>query len=214
MSSKVKICGLTRPEDIQAAIRHGADYLGFIVEAQSARRLSVRQAARLTRPIKGIAPIVAVTVNPNDALLSDIITHIGPDYIQLHGDETLERVADIALRFDTPLIKAISVSTPDDLTSISDYDVDIILLDAKAPKGAARGGHGVSFDWNILKTANLPDIWALAGGLTPENVEQAIHLTGAPILDVSSGVEIRKGVKDHDKMQALLQITTGEPTPV
>lgn len=210
MTPKIKICGLTRPEDVTAAIEHGADYLGFIVEAKSARRLSVNDAARIAGPAKGIIPTVAVTVNPNDDLVSRIITQMRPDFIQLHGDETSERVADIRTRFDVGIIKALPVSVPKDLEAIKDYDVDIILLDAKPPKGAARGGHGVAFDWRMLRTAELPETWALAGGINPGNADEACRMTQVPILDVSSGVESAKGVKDHSAIDRLIMSISSE----
>lgn len=201
---KIKICGLTRAEDVAVAIEAGADYLGFIVEAKSSRRLSVVEAARLACPAKDIIPTVAVVVNPGDDLLTRITQHMRPDYIQLHGDETPERVADIRARFDVGLIKALPVSEPADLAVMKDYTVDIILLDAKPPKGAARGGHGVAFDWGMLKDADLPEVWALAGGITPENAHEAINAINPPLLDVSSGVETSKGVKDHEKVRVLI----------
>lgn len=201
----VKICGLTRPQDVESAIEAGADYLGFIVEAKSARRVSVNEAARLACPAKGLIPTIAVVVNPDDDLLSRITKQMHPDFIQLHGDESPERVANIRARFDVGLIKALPVSEPDDLVAIKDYDADILLLDAKPPKGAARGGHGVAFDWSMLKNTDLPDLWALAGGITPENAREAFGITNAPILDVSSGVETSPGLKDPDKIQALIR---------
>lgn len=205
MRPKIKICGLTRPQDVAAAIEHGADYMGFIVEAKSARRLSVTDAAQVARPARGLVPTVAVTVNADNALIESICSVMKPDYIQLHGDETPERAADIRARYDARIIKALPVSKPHDLVAISKYDVDIILLDAKPPKGAARGGHGVAFDWSMLKNADLPDMWMLAGGINLGTAQRAIAMTQAPILDISSGVESAPGVKDHTKLKALFE---------
>ncbi|MDB2439556.1 phosphoribosylanthranilate isomerase [Hellea sp.] len=205
MRPRVKICGLMRPEDIEAAIRYGADYLGFIVEAKSKRKLSVAEATTLSLPAKLAAKTVAVTVNPDDDLLEAIAAQMQPDYIQLHGDESVERVAEISRRYKIKIIKAAAVSTLADMKAAEHYAgvADIMLYDAKPPKGeTVRGGHGLSFDWNILKNSPLPKIWALAGGLTPENVAEAIARTFAPILDVSSGVEDSPGLKSHDKIRA------------
>ena len=204
MNPHVKICGLTRPEDVEAAIRYGASFLGFIVEAKSARKLSVAQAAKLSRPAKDAAKTVAVTVNADDATLDAIAAQMQPDYIQFHGDETVDRVAEIARRFKVKTIKAIPVSSPADMIKAESYAgvADFILYDAKPPEGETiRGGHGLSFDWSILTASPLPKIWALAGGLTPESAHEAITRTRAPILDVSSGVEASPGVKDALKVK-------------
>ena len=205
--TRVKICGLTRPEDVQAAIRYGADYLGFIVEAKSKRKLSVSEAARLAGPAAGIIPRVAVTVNADDTLLTQIMSEMAPDYIQCHGDESVDRVAEIPRRYKVKVIKAVTVSTPADMKTAEQYSgaCDFVLYDAKPPKGAdVRGGHGLAFDWSILTQAPLPKLWALAGGLTPETARQAISQTKAPILDVSSGVEASAGLKDALKIQAFM----------
>lgn len=200
----IKICGLTRQEDIECAERCGADFLGFIIEAKSSRRLTVEQAAALVKSTQPAARIVAVTVNPDDDLLSRITLTLKPDYIQLHGDETPERVAEIKARYKSKIIKALPISEASDLDVIPSYDADMILLDAKPPKGGARGGHGFAFDWNMLKNATLPAQWALAGGITPENAARAAAMTNAPILDVSSGVEAAPGIKDGSKIKALI----------
>ena len=189
MNTHVKICGLRRPGDVEAAIRYGASFLGFIVEAKSARRLSVVQAAKLSLPAKSSAKTVAVTVNANDELIEAIITQMQPDYIQLHGDESVDRVAEIARKFSVKTVKAIPISTPADMITAEQYAgvADFILYDAKPPKGeTVRGGHGLSFDWNILTTSPLPKTWALAGGLNPENAAEALRRTNAPILDAVS----------------------------
>ena len=212
MTTKVKICGLTRPEDVQAAIGAGAALIGFIVDANSSRKLSVVEAAKLSLPAKNIVARVAVTVNADDALLTKIMSDMAPDYIQCHGDESATRVADIARRFQVKTIKAAAIATPGDMINAEQYVgvADIMLYDAKPPKGEnVRGGHGLSFDWNILMRAPRPKIWALAGGLTPENAADAILKTNAPILDVSSGVEARAGVKDALKIEAFMKAVKG-----
>jgi len=211
MTPQVKICGLTRPEDVEAAILYGAAYLGFIVEAKSSRRLSVAQAAALSLPAKSSAKTVAVTVNPDDALITAIAAQMQPDYIQLHGDESVDRVAEIARLSKTGIIKAVAVATADDMKASEHYAgvADFILYDAKPPKGeTVRGGHGLSFDWSILTTAPLPKTWALAGGLTPDNAAEALRRTNAPILDVSSGLEASAGVKDVAKIAAFMKAVT------
>ncbi|WP_026941753.1 phosphoribosylanthranilate isomerase [Hellea balneolensis] len=212
MHSKVKICGLKRPEDVEAAILYGASYLGFIVEAKSSRRVSVADAAVLSRPANGSAKTVAVTVNPDDALIMAIAAHMQPDYIQLHGDESVDRVAEIARLSKTRIIKAVAIATAEDMKQAEHYAgvADFLLYDAKPPTRpdgveTARGGHGLSFDWNILAAAPLPKIWALAGGLTPDNAAEALQRTNAPILDVSSGLEASAGVKDAAKIQAFMK---------
>ena len=205
MKPAVKICGLTRPEDIEASITAGASYLGFIVEAASKRRLSVSEAARLARPATGIIPRVAVTVNASDDVLRSIMAEMAPDYIQCHGDESPERVVEIGRVHKVKTIKAVAVSADGDMTRAANYSgvADLILYDAKPPKGSkVRGGHGVTIDWDIIARAPLPKRFMLAGGLTPENAALAVKRSGAPILDVSSGVEASAGVKDPAKIKA------------
>ena len=206
MQTGVKICGLTRPEDVESAIRYGASFLGFIVECPSKRRLSVAQAARLSAPARGIIPRVAVTVNPDDDLIDRILTEMQPDYIQLHGNETPARAAEIARK--CRLIKAVGIASDDDMKLAETYAglADFILYDAKPPKNEAiRGGHGIAIDWNIIASAPTPKTFAVAGGLNPENVAAAITATRASIVDVSSGVEASAGVKDALKIAAFMK---------
>jgi len=209
MTPCVKICGLTRPEDVAAAIRAGADYLGFIIEAKSPRRLSVAAAAKLSLPAKGITPRVAVTVNADDKTLSDIAARMQPDFIQLHGDESPARAAQIKTAYGIPLIRALPVSEIADLTPAAGFAgiVDFFIYDAKAPSGDnQRGGHGLSFDWNILKhVPKSASRYLLAGGITPDNAAGALRQSAAFGLDVSSGVERAKGVKDADKITELMK---------
>ena len=204
MTARVKICGLTRPKDIACAVENGAGFLGFIVECPSKRRLSVTEAAALT-PYAGDVPRVAVTVNPSDELIDRILTEMKPDYIQLHGDETPVRVAEIAQRCS--IIKAVGIACDEDMKTSETYAgvADFILYDAKPPKNeAVRGGHGIVIDWSIIARAPTPKIFAVAGGLTPNNAAQALSATRAPILDVSSGVEASPGVKDPSKIKAFM----------
>ena len=206
MQTRVKICGLTRSEDVESAIEVGASFLGFIVECPSKRRLSVAEAAQLSRPAQGIIPRVAVTVNPNDDLIDRILTEMQPDYIQLHGDETPARAAEIARK--CKIIKAVGIASDDDMKMAETYAglADFILYDAKPPKDeAVRGGHGVAIDWDIIASAPTPKTFAVAGGLNAKNVRQAIAATRAPIVDVSSGVEASAGVKDALKIAAFMK---------
>jgi phosphoribosylanthranilate isomerase len=206
MQTRVKICGLTRPEDVECAITHGAGLLGFIVECPSKRRLSVTEAAQLSAPAKGIVPRVAVLVNPDDALIERILTDMQPDYIQLHGDETPARTVEIARR--CKVIKAVGIASDLDMKTSETYagHADFILYDAKPPKDeVVRGGHGIAIDWNIIAQAATPKTFAVAGGLTPDNVSLAIAATRAPIVDVSSGVERSAGVKDALKIAAFMK---------
>lgn len=212
MTPFVKICGLTRADDVALAINLGASYLGFIVEAASKRRLSVSEAAAIALPAQGIVPRVAVMVNPDDATLSRVMTEMAPDYIQCHGDETPARVAEIGAQFKVKTIKACPVATDADMKTAETFVglCDFILFDAKPPSGSdVRGGHGTSIDWDIIKRAPLPKVFALAGGLNADNVLGAVAKTRAPIVDVSSGVEASPGVKDADKITAFMNATKG-----
>ena len=209
MITRVKICGLTRPEDVACAVKNSAGFLGFIVECPSKRRLSVAQAAALIS-YAGSIPRVAVTVNPSDDLIDRIVAEMKPDYIQLHGDETPARAAEIGQQ--CKIIKAIGIASDEDMKTAETYAgvADFILYDAKPPqkpngeREAVRGGHGVAIDWNIIARAPTPRTFAVAGGLTPDNVAEAISATRAPIVDVSSGVEASPGVKDHSKINAFM----------
>ena len=204
MITRVKICGLTRPEDVACAVKNGAGFLGFIVECPSKRRLSVTEAAALTQ-YSGDVPRVAVTVNPSDELVDRILTEMKPDYIQLHGDETPARAAEIAQK--CKIIKAVGIASDEDMKTSETYAgvADFILYDAKPPKDeAVRGGHGVAIDWDIIARAPTPKTYVVAGGLTPDNVARAISATRAPIVDVSSGVEASPGVKDQSKINAFM----------
>lgn len=212
MKTQVKICGLTRAEDVKACIAHGADFLGFIIEAPSPRCLSVEQAKPLFDAADGLAKRVAVTVNADDTLLDDIAFTLKPDYVQFHGDETVDRLADIAKKYDFKIIKACPIASDEDMKTAGEYSgvADIILFDAKPPKGSAvRGGHGLAIDWNIIRRAPTPKFYALAGGLNPDTVGEAITMTHAPMVDVSSGVEAKPGVKDVEKIKAFMKTVKG-----
>ncbi len=206
--TQVKICGLTRAQDVQQAVGVGASYLGFIVEAPSKRRLSVAEAAKISALAKGQVPCVAVTVNPDDALLTQIIAKMAPDYIQCHGDESPARVTEISRKFKVKTIKAVGIASESDMKSAEEYvgACDFVLYDSKPPKGSdIQGGHGIAIDWNLIARAPRPKTFALAGGLNADNVSQAITQTQAPIVDVSSGVEASPGVKDASKIHAFME---------
>jgi phosphoribosylanthranilate isomerase len=205
MSPLVKICGLTRLEDVAAAAKAGAAFLGFIVECPSKRRLSVAEAAALAAPDLPAAR-VAVTVNPDDTLIDAIIAEMQPDFIQLHGDESPSRAAQIAKR--CAVIKAVGIASDEDMKASEAYAgiAEFLLYDAKPPTGeSVRGGHGVAIDWDIIARAPTPARFAVAGGLTPQNIANAITATRAPIVDVSSGVEASPGVKDASKITAFMK---------
>lgn len=208
MTTQVKICGLTRREDVETAVDAGANFLGFIVEAKSKRRVSSEVAAKLIKNIR--VNTVAVTVDPNDDLV-ERIRAAGLTHIQLHGSETLQRTAEIA-RTGLSVIKAVKVSTCDEVKLATEYSgaADFVLFDAKPPKSSEQqGGHGVAFDWSILHGAATPKLWALAGGLTPKTVGKAIAETRAPIVDVASGVESAAGVKDAALIRAFMETVRG-----
>lgn len=196
MSIKVKICGLSTPETLQAALDAGAEMVGLNFFPKSPRYVTPEKAAQLAAQARGRTKIVVLVVDADDALIKSIVTAVQPDYIQVHGSETPVRVAEIAQTFGLPVIKAIKVKEAADVASAKAYrDVAaLILFDAKAPEDLLPGGNGLSFDWNLLKGKDGQ--FMLSGGLNPDNVVSAIALTRAPIVDVSSGVETTPGNKD------------------
>jgi len=202
---RVKICGLRTVEDVAVVAAAGAAYAGFVFFPKSPRHLSIPQARALAlaAPV-GLAK-VALVVDADDATL-DAITDIVPlDMLQLHGLETPERVAQIRARYGLPVMKAIGVAGEGDLAMLTEYSLaaDQLLIDAKPPKHAdLPGGNGLSFDWRLLVGRKWLRPWMLAGGLTPENLAEAIRLTGAHQIDVSSGVESAPGIKDGSLVSA------------
>lgn len=197
---RVKICGLRSAEDIAAAANAGAAYVGFVFFAKSPRHLQLAKAAELA----ALAPVglckVALTVNASDAELDAITSAVPLDMLQLHGTESPKRVAEVKSRYGLPVMKAIGIADAADLPQIDLYSpvADQLLIDAKPPKDAALpGGNGLAFDWRLLATRKYwQRPWMLAGGLTLDNVAEAIQMTGASQVDVSSGVEVAPGVKD------------------
>lgn len=195
----VKICGVKTPADIAAAVEAGARYVGFNFFAKSPRSVDVATAAALAQDVdEGICK-VALVVNPTDAALDDLLATVPIDMIQLHGSETPERVVEIKARHGLPVMKAVGVADADDLARLDAYMsvADQLLVDAKPPKDAVLpGGNGLSFDWRLIAGRRWPVPWMLAGGLTAQNVAEAIAMTGARQVDVASAVEAAPGVKD------------------
>ncbi|MGH7022413.1 MAG: phosphoribosylanthranilate isomerase [Caulobacteraceae bacterium] len=193
-----KICGLSTRPALEAALVGGAAFVGFMLFPASPRRVTIAQAAELAGVARGRASIVAVTVDPDDALIDALIADLAPDFIQLHGAETPERVREIAGR-GAGVIKAVAVTGEADLVAARPYEAvaDHLMFDARAPDGAARpGGHGTAFDWTVLAGRRFARPWFLAGGLDADNVAVAVAASGAPMVDVSSGVEGTGGLKD------------------
>jgi phosphoribosylanthranilate isomerase len=205
---RAKICGLSTPETVDAALAGGAAFVGFMFFPTSPRAIEPDSAARLARPARGKAKIVAVTVDPNDALIDRLVTILNPDLIQLHGHETPGRAREIAGRSGVGVIKALAISTAEDLDRAAEFEgvVDFLMFDAKPPAAANRpGGLGLSFDATLLAERRFGRPWFLAGGLDPWNVTDAIGVSGAPLVDVSSGVERGPGLKDPSLIQAFLE---------
>lgn len=213
MTTRIKICGLTAPDQIAAAVAAGASYLGFVFFAKSPRNLTIEQARALALEVPPGVAKVALVVDADDATLQAILDAVPIDILQLHGHETPARVAEIRARFGLPVMKALGVAEAADLAVIPDYEAvaDQILVDAKAPKGAALpGGNGLAFDWRLIAGRMWQKPWMLAGGLTPANVAEAIRLTGARQVDVSSGVESAPGVKDSKLIAAFVAAALGK----
>lgn len=207
MTTRVKICGLRTPTMVQAATRAGAAYVGFVFFAASPRNLSVAEAAALAIDVPPGVAKVALTVDADDATLDAITRSVPLDMLQLQGRETPARVAEVKARYGLPVMKAIGVAEAADLPGIDAYEAvaDQILIDAKPPKGVVLpGGNGVAFDWRLIAGRRWARPWLLAGGLTAGNVAEAIRLTGARQVDVSSGVESAPGVKDEGLIRAFV----------
>src|SRR5271154_5459217 len=202
MPSTVKICGLSTAPTLRAALDAGADMVGLVFFEKSPRFVGLAAARKLAAAARGRARIVALSVDAPDATLASIVDTVAPDILQLHGKESPERVAQIRRAFARPVMKALGVAEAGDFARAREYEeaADWLLIDAKPPKGATRpGGNGAPFDWRLARgfAPRLP--WLLSGGLEPANVGEAIALSGASGVDVSSGVESAPGVKDIDK---------------
>lgn len=205
MTTLVKICGLSTPATMEAALAATADFVGLVFFAKSPRNVTLRQAKALAEQARGRAKIVTLVVDADDALLEAIAGDVQPDLFQAHGKETPERLAAIKRLTGIPAYKALRVATAEQVSLAKTYTSSpFILYDAMPPEGAALpGGNGLTFDWSILKDAAHP--FMLAGGLTPENVSEAIRVTRADMVDVSSGVESAPGVKDPAKIATFIK---------
>ena len=207
MALKAKICGVSTPEAVRAALDGGAGWLGFVFFPKSPRNLSLPAASRLAEPVRGRARIVALLVDPTDAQVDEVARGLQPDLIQLHGKESPARTREIAARAGCGIIKALPVADASDLAAADAYEgvVEHLMFDAKPPKDAVLpGGSGRAFDWSVTAGRRFSRPWFLAGGLDPWNVAEAAAVSGAPLVDVSSGVERGPGLKDPALITAFL----------
>jgi len=203
----VKICGLRTQDQIAAAVEAGATYIGLNFFQKSPRSVTIEQAALLATTIPVGVAKVALVVDADDAMLDALTAKVAIDILQLHGHETPQRVKDIKARYGLPVMKVVGVADASDLPLLDAHAgaADMLLVDTKPPKDAALpGGNGLAFDWRLIAGRRWPVPWLLAGGLTPDNVAEAIKMTGASQVDVSSGVESAPGVKDPAKMAAFV----------
>jgi len=207
-TTKVKICGLRTEAALEAALAGGADFVGLVFFPPSPRNLAPEAARGLAARARGRAGIVALMVDPDDALIAAVAAAVDPDMLQLHGEESPERVAEVRQRWGKPVMKAIKVETAADAAAALRYrnSADLILFDARAPHESTRpGGNGAPFDWRALAAVKDQLPYMLSGGLTPDNVADAIRITGAAMVDVSSGVEARPGEKDPELIRRFLR---------
>lgn len=213
MSCMVKICGINSEDALIAAMSAGADALGYVFFPPSPRHISLKGAATLTKQVPNSILKVGLFVEPSDAALETAIEAGNLDVIQLHGKESPDRVTEVRQRFGLKVMRAIPVSTAQDIDKAqAAYDgvADFLLFDAKPPKDSVLpGGNAVSFDWALLTGRRFKSDWMLAGGLDPDNVAEAVKISGAPWVDVSSGVEKTKGVKDARKIATFIHAAKG-----
>ena len=210
MPVKVKICGVRTPAIVETAAEAGADFVGLVLFDKSLRHVELEEARVLAAVARGKIGTVAVLVDPDDALVDGVVERVRPDFLQLHGSETPERVTAIRTRARLPVMKAIAVAEACDVADAGKYaaSADFILFDAKAsPDALLPGGNGVPFNWDALKGIKPP--FALSGGLTPDTVGEAIRLTGASLVDVSSGVERAPGEKDAELVRRFIRAAKG-----
>ena len=212
MGIQVKICGITGADAADAALRAGADYIGLNFFPGSPRYLKPEQASALAARIRGRAHIVALVADARDEDIAVAVSTVRPDFIQFHGRETPERIASTRARFGVSVIRSIAVAEAADFEQVSAFEdaADMLLFDAKAPANATRpGGHGAVFDWQLLRGRTFSRPWLLSGGITAENVARAIAVSGAPGVDVSSGVETAPGVKSPDMIREFVAAARG-----
>lgn len=203
MPVQVKICGINSAVAADAVLRAGADFGGLVFFAKSPRHLSLEQGAMLAERMRGRLRLAALVVDESDVQMAAIAQQVKPDFFQLHGKETPERVRHIRSRFGIPIIKALAISEPGDLAKVAAYDdvAEMLMFDAAPAANASRpGGHGAAFDWQLLNGRSFARPWFLAGGLTPDNVARAIAVSGAKMVDVSSGVESAPGMKSPTRI--------------
>jgi phosphoribosylanthranilate isomerase len=208
MTPLVKICGLSTPETLDVALDEGADMVGFAFFGPSPRNITFETARALGERVRGRAQKVALSVDADDGFLDAVVAALKPDLLQLHGHETSARVTAVKQRFGLPVMKVLAIETQADLAAISDYATvaDRLLFDARAPRDATRpGGLGKPFDWHLLENFTTPVPFMLSGGLDAGNVAEALRITRAPGVDVSSGVERAPGQKDPDKIRAFVR---------
>jgi phosphoribosylanthranilate isomerase len=208
MSVLVKICGLKTPDALDAALEAGADFVGFVFFPPSPRNLGIEAARALGERVQHRAKKVALSVDATDAELERVIEALKPDMLQLHGKETQERVVTVRSRFGLPVMKALPIEQKPDLAPIRIYEkvADWMLFDGRAPREATRpGGLGKTFDWSLLENLDLKIPFMLSGGLDVGNVAEALRITRAPAIDVSSGVERAPGEKDPEKIRAFVR---------
>ena len=212
MALAVKICGLTRETDVDAAVDAGANLVGFVFFPPSPRSISVARAAELTKRVPKDVIKVALSVDADDALLADITANAGIDMMQFHGSEPPQRVAEARARYGLPMMKALAIAGAEDVDRARRYEAvaDWLMFDAKPPRSATRpGGNALAFDWQLIAGESWEKPWLLAGGLTPENVREAIRVSGAAALDVSSGVEDEPGIKNAGKIRQFIVVAKG-----
>ena len=200
----IKICGVSTPGALDAAIQARADYVGFVFYPPSPRNIAPRDAAALGTRATGRIARVGLFVDADDALIAEALTAAGLDALQLHGEESPDRAAQLRAHFGLPVWKAVPVAAAGDVERAARYvgAADLILFDAKTPRGTLPGGMGVVFDWSLLREWRGRAPWGLAGGLGPDNVAEAVQQTGAPLVDTSSGVESGPGIKDPARIAA------------
>ena len=206
-SPAIKICGISTTPALDAVVAARADYAGFVFFPKSPRHVTLEQAAALGTAAQGRITRVGLFVDADDATLAEAVAAAKLDVLQLHGEESAERAAQLRARFGLPVWKALPVAKAEDVARAQAYHgaVDLVLFDAKTPKGTLPGGMGLAFDWSLVadfKAGGFPAGWGLAGGINPANVAQAIARTGAPLVDCSSGVESAPGVKNAEKIAA------------